>query len=164
MSASPPAPLCIFSPSFMLLGDWPSPSFMCVWVSTCVWKSFDSLSKGQGFSLTLCQITGHLTDEHSYTAKHVDAIPLLACHIFQCYLPHMSHTHTYSYNISFSQNWWLMYHTVACVMFHSLEINSYQTYTYLVWGGKKVNWKIEFCSCQGQYNCNPIILYTLMSS
>lgn len=70
------------SSSFMLVGDWPLPFFMRVW--SRVWR----LSKGQGFSLTLCQITRRLTDEHSYTAKHVDAIPLLACHIFQCCLPH----------------------------------------------------------------------------
>lgn len=81
-SASLPARLCTFSPLFMLPEDWPIPSAVRVWESICVWKSFDSSSKGQGFSLTLSQITGRLTDEHSYAAKRADAVPLLASQFF----------------------------------------------------------------------------------
>lgn len=45
-----------------------------------------------------------------------------------------SHTHTYRYNISFSQLWWLIYYTVACLRFQRCNINSHQTdVLYEVW-------------------------------
>lgn len=82
-----------FTPLIMPLADWPLPSFMHAWACVYAWKSFDSLCQGQGFSSSLCQITGCLTDKHSYTANLCQlSSPVSAPH-----LSRFSATHRYTY-------------------------------------------------------------------
>lgn len=82
-----------FTPLIMPLADWPLPSFMHAWACVYAWKSFDSLCQGQGFSSSLCQITGRLTDEHSYTAN----LRRLSSPVSAPHLSRFSATHRYTY-------------------------------------------------------------------
>lgn len=84
----PPVPLCVFCllPSCFLEIDLHL--LLCVRERAFVCENRLTAYAGvKVFSLTSCQITGHLTDEHLCAVKPVEAIPLLACHIFQHYTP-----------------------------------------------------------------------------
>lgn len=114
MSCSPTASLCLFSPSFVPLGRWPSPSFMRVWASVCVWKNrLTAYPRVRAFRRLDVGSQG-VWQMNTRTQQNVSMqFPCKRVTSLRAICP----TQTWMYHISFSHiGWWAH---EPCLMFHS---------------------------------------------